>query len=210
MPAFVQLEQPRIVVRQDGARSRDPAKLEKDIEVLRAALEREPGNARYAFYLAQTCRAAGRLEEARELYRRSATMASLEEERWYAVYQVARLTERLSAPEAEVDAAYLGAFAARPTRAEPLFHLARYHGERGQPALAYLFARPAAELPVPGDSLFVEPEIYRWRALDEMCLAAAACGARDAARWAAERLLHENRLPERERARVEGNLAKLR
>ena len=210
MPAFVQLDWPRIVVRQDGARSRDPLKFEKDLEVLRAALARDPQNARDTFYLAQTYRAAGRLEEARDAYRRRTTLAGLEEERWYATYQVARISERLGATEGEVQAAYLAAFAARPTRAEPLFHLARFHGERGQAALAYLFARPAAEMPPTADSLFVEEEIYRWRALDEMCLAAAACGARDAARWAAERLLRENRLPERERARVEGNLARLR
>ena len=210
MPAFAQLDWPRILVRQDGARSRDPRKFEKDAEVLRAAFEQDPQNARNAFYLAQTYRLAGRLEEARDVYRHRAGLAGLEEERWYAVYQVARLTERLGAPEGEIQSAYLAAYALRPTRAEPLFHLARYHGERGHAALAYLFARPAAEMPSPGDSLFVEAEIYRWRALDEMCLAAAGCGARDAARWAAERLLGENRLPDTERARVEGNLSRLR
>ena len=120
------------------------------------------------------------------------------------------MAERVQAPAGEIQAAYLEAYRLRPRRAEPLFHLARFHAERNEPALAYLFARPAAELPPPADTLFIEEEIYRWRALDEMCLAAAACGARDAARWAAERLLRENRLPQGERARVEGNLAKLR
>ena len=209
-PTFTQLDWPRILVRQDGARSRDPRKLEKDAAVLREALAREPGNTRYAFYLAQTYRTAGALALARDAYRARSRMEGLAEERWYALYQLGRLAEKLGAPAGEVQAAYLEAFGARPIRAEPLFHLARYHGERGEPALSYLFARPAAEIALPPDMLFVEDEIYRWRALDEMCLAAAACGARDAARWAAQRLLGENRLPEGERARVTGNLARLR
>src|SRR5947209_12275693 len=77
---FAQLEWPRIVVRQDGARSRDPAKLEKDAQVLREALAREPGNARYAFYLAQTYRNAGDLARAREAYWHRFRMPGWEEE----------------------------------------------------------------------------------------------------------------------------------
>ena len=208
--AFAQLDWPRIVVRQDGARSRDPRKLEKDARVLREALEREPQNARYAFYLAQTYRNAGDLQRAREAYWRRFQMAGWEEETWYAAYQVARLTERMGASAADVQAAYLLAFHQRPTRAEPLYHLARYHGERGQFALAFLFARPAAEMALPADSLFVEEDVYRWRALDEMSVAAAAVGARDAALWAANRLLTQGQLPPSELARVQANVARLR
>jgi glycosyltransferase involved in cell wall biosynthesis len=207
---FVQLDWPRIVVRQDGARSRDPRKLHKDIEVLREAIGREPQNARHVFYLAQTYRDVGELERARETYWQRSRMQGWHEEAWYSIYQVARMTERLAASTPEVQAAYLYAFHQRPTRAEPLFHLGRYHNERGEHALAYVFARPAAEMGPPPDSLFVEEEVYRWRALDEMSLAAAACGARAAAQWAMERLLREGHLPSTEVARVRANLARLR
>ena len=206
---FAQLEWPRILVRQDGARSRDPKKLEKDAQVLREALAREPGNARYAFYLAQSLRDAGDLAGAQAAYRRRWDMGGWDEERWYALYQVARIAERLGQPAAEVQAAYLFAFHQRPSRAEPLFHLARFHAERGEFALAYLFARPAAEMRPAGDVLFVEDEIYRWRALDEMSVAAAAVGANDAALWALGRLAREGQVPEPELPRVRKNLERL-
>ncbi|HXS53127.1 MAG TPA: glycosyltransferase [Usitatibacter sp.] len=206
---FALLDWPRIVVRQDGARSRDPGKLDKDIQVLRAALAREPGNTRYAFYLAQTLRDAGDLAGALEAYRQRWNMEGWDEERWYALYQVARMTERLGANVGEVQAAYLAAYRERPSRAEPLFNLARFHAERGDSALAYLFARPAAEMRPPADLLFVEDEIYRWRALDEMSVAAAAVGANDAALWALGRLAREGHVPAHELPRIRKNLERL-
>ena len=206
---FVQLEWPRILVRQDGARSRDPKKLEKDAQVLREALEREPGNGRYAFYLAQSLRDAGDLQAAHDAYQHRWDMGGWDEERWYALYQVARMTERLGRPVPEVQTAYLLAYHHRPSRAEPLFHLARFHAEHGESALAYLFARPAAEMRTPADVLFIEDEIYRWRALDEMSVAAAAIGANDAALWALGRLAREGHLPEAELPRIRKNLERL-
>jgi tetratricopeptide (TPR) repeat protein len=206
---FVQLEWPRILVRQDGARSRDPKKLEKDAQVLREALEKDPGNARYAFYLAQSLRDAGDLKGAQDAYRHRWEMGGWDEERWYALYQVARVTERLGLPVTDVQAAYLLAYQNRPSRAEPLFHLARFHAERNDFALAYLFARPAAELRPPRDVLFVEDEIYRWRALDEMSVAAAAVGANEAALWALGRLAREGQVPEPELPRIRKNFERL-
>ncbi len=47
--------------RHEGARSRDPETFRKDAAVLEEALKQEPGNARYAFYLAQSWRDAGDL-----------------------------------------------------------------------------------------------------------------------------------------------------
>jgi glycosyltransferase involved in cell wall biosynthesis len=208
-PGFMQLEWPRIVVRQDGARSADPRKLEKDIGVLREALAREPGNARYAFYLAQTLRDAGDLQGAREAYWNRWRMGGWDEEAWYALYQCARLAERLGASVPEVQAAYLFAYHQRPTRAEPLHHLARFHAARGEFALAFLFARPAAEMGLPADVLFVEEDVYRWRALDEMSVAAAAVNARDAALWALGRLVREGQVPPAELGRVQANLKRL-
>ncbi|MCU7376357.1 hypothetical protein PEC18_37725 [Paucibacter sp. O1-1] len=51
---------------------------------------------------------------------------AVDEEAWYAAFQVAVLLERLDAPGPEVVAAYRAAYAARICRAEPLCELARY------------------------------------------------------------------------------------
>lgn len=202
----VPLPGPWIEVFHEGARSHDPQTYEKDAAILEAALEREPGNSRYAFYLAQSLKDAGQLERALAAFRHRATMPGWDEETWSARYQAAQLAERLAYPPAEVQRAYLEAWNARPTRAEPLVALARWHRERQEWPLAHLFARTAASVPVPDDRLFVEEAVYAWRALDELAISAWYTGARDEGRRAAEQLVAERRYPDSEHVRIARNL----
>ncbi len=205
--SFALLEGPWIEQRHEGARSRDPETYRKDAETLEAALAREPGNTRYLFYLAQSLRDAGETRRARDVFRRRAEMGGWDEEAWYARYQAALLDERLGESAATVQHAYLAAFQARPTRAEPLVELARFHRERQQFPLALLYARQAARMPRPPDRLFVDEAVYAWRALDELAIAGWYAGARDEGRVAAQRLLAENRFPDAQRPRIEANWA---
>jgi hypothetical protein len=202
---IVPLPGPWIDVFHEGARSRDPQTYLKDAAILEAALVKEPGNARYAFYLAQSLKDAGELPRALAAFRKRATMAGWEEENWQARYQAALLVERLGGPAAEVERTYLEAFNARPQRAESLVQLARWHRLRQEWPLALMFARAAAAIPRPADQLFVDDASYAWRALDELTIAAWYAGARDEGRQAAERLLAERRFPASERERIEKN-----
>jgi hypothetical protein len=202
---IVPLPGPWIDVFHEGARSRDPQTYLKDAAILEAALVKEPSNARYAFYLAQSLRDAGELPRALAAFRKRATMAGWEEENWQARYQAALLVERLGGPAAEVERTYLEAFNARPQRAESLVQLARWHRLRQEWPLALMFARAAAAIPRPADQLFVDDASYAWRALDELTIAAWYAGARDEGRQAAERLLAERRFPASERERIEKN-----
>ena len=206
------VEQPRIPgfwidVRAEGARSRDPRKFEKDAAVLEAALRREPGNARYAFYLAQSYRDAGRAAEARAWYEKRAAMGGWDEEAWYARLQAARLAAALGEEPAAVTRAYLAAYEARPTRAEPLVDLARYLRLRGEMHGAYLFACTACGIARPPDRLFVDAPAHGWAARDERALAAYYTGRIDEARDLWEGLLQGGQLPEGERGRIEANLS---
>lgn len=203
---ILQLAWPHIVVAHDGARARDPGTYANDADILERALADEPDNARYAFYLAQSYRDAGRLQESLAAYRRRATMAGWAEEAWFSLYQIGVLSERLGLAPGEVSRAYLDAWQYRPTRAEPLCQLARYHRERREFALGYLYARQAATIPRPPDMLFVDEGAYTWRALDELGTCAFYVGASVDGRRAIERLLSEGKLPASERARVESNL----
>ena len=203
------LPAPAIVVAHDGARARDPDTYLKDIALLEAALAEQPGHARYTYYLAQSLRDAGRLAEARATYLRRADMGGWDEEAWHARYQAAVLAERLQdAPEA-VRAAYLTAYEARPTRAEPLVHLARWHRLRQEYAQASLYAQHAAALPQPADRLFVEPAVYRWQALDELAVSAyyvPSNAMRQAGVQAMQRLLAQlPNLPPEMKVRVQQN-----
>ena len=81
--APVQLDWPRITVRQDGARSRDPNKFAKDLLTPETALKGEPD-------LAQTLAQMGRLSEAKDAHWRRWQMGGSKEDAWYSLYQVAR------------------------------------------------------------------------------------------------------------------------
>ncbi len=203
---FVPLPGPWVDVHHEGARSRDPQTYLKDVAILETALAREPGNARYAFYLAQSLKDAGLLERALAAFRHRVTMNGWDEETWQACYQAAQLVERLGQPPAAVERAYLEAFNLRPSRAEPLVQLAPWHRQRNECPLALLFARAAVALPRPADQLFVEDAVYAWKADDELSIAAWYAGARDEGRQAVERLVAARRFPASERERIEKNL----
>ena len=193
----------------DGARSQRPAaeKYADDARVLARALAQEPDNARYAFYLAQSLRDAGRLAEARAAYHHRIGMGGWDQEVYWSHLEVAMLGEREGLPEAEVVQAYLAAYQNRPARAESLCHLARYQRERQRHALALLFARQAAALPRPDDVLFVDASVYDWRARDELSIAAYWCGDRALSARLCRELLDDPRLPAEQRERVRRNLA---
>ncbi len=193
------------MVTHDGARSRDPDTYRKDAAVLEQALQEEPENARYAFYLAQSWRDAGEPGKARAAYFQRAAMRGWDQETWMALYEGGRMSEAIKAPIGEIRAAYLAAYQFRPSRAEPLYQLARLHRERGEYALAYLFARQAATIPYPADLLFVDAPVYLWRSLDELSVAASYVGAIEEGKAITQRLL-EQELPEEHRPRIEANL----
>ncbi len=190
----------------DSARNRCPAKEKylRDAEVLKSALVREPDNARYCFYLAQSLRDAGETKRALQAYRRRAKMGGWAEEVYCAMFEVARLSERTGAAVPEIVEAYLQAWNYRPRRAEPLCELARLFRQAGKHAVAHLFAQRAASMPRPDDRLFVDSGVYRWRALDELSVASYWIGDPDTATRLTNRLL-DGELPAHERPRIERN-----
>jgi len=200
------LDGPTIRGTREGARNADPQKYLKDAAILERALGEDPGNCRYQFYLAQSYRDAGRLEQSLEAYRRRAVMGGWEEEVWYSLFEAARLQESLQRPAEAVVAAYLEAWNARPRRAEPLYHLARLFRLRNEYPLALLFAEKAIAVPRPGDMLFLDESVYRWRALDEFAVAAYWNRREQESAQASRALLDSGHLPADEVARVEANL----
>lgn len=191
--------------RHEGARSRDPDTFRKDAAILEKALQKEPDNVRYAFYLAQSWRDAGEPAKARQAYLDRAQMGGWAEEVWYSLYQVAVLTERLQGTDAQIRDAYLSAYEYRPTRVEPLVALARWHNRRKDWAMGQLYARAAMSLPLPADILFMDEGMYRWGAMDEASVSAYWLGDHLENFRLAMHLLDNDLLPESERLRVETN-----
>lgn len=194
------------VISNDGARAKNPDRFRHDAELIEAALREEPDNRRYAFYLGQSYRDAGMPEEALAAYERRAAMGGWEEEVYNALYEAARLRERLKQPFDHVHAAYLKAYESRPRRAEALHDLARYCRFQKRFALGRAYALAATQIPRPDDSLFVGDSVYAWRAKDELAVSAYHCGDLALARRLNEELLASGHLPPAERARIEDNL----
>lgn len=200
----------RIVARTQGARNLGITPIEKytkDAELLEKALETEPGNARYQFYLAQSYFDSQQWEKAEAAYQKRAEMGGWEEEIYYSLYRVAISMSMQNKPWEDIQQAFLMAYNSRPIRAEPLFHIAQiYRTKFNKPALAYLFAKMAAEIPFPAnDILFVPDIIYKFGILDEIAATAYYAGQPVIGHMACKKLLTEGRVPPKELARIQAN-----
>ncbi len=183
-------------------------KYSSDAEVLKKALEDEPDNHRYMFYLGQSYFDSQQWEKAFEAYKVRVQAGGWEEEQWYSAYRMAIIASIEGRDWAETSQLYLQAYAMRPSRAEPLWQLARIHRqEREEPRIAYLYAKTACEIKYPeGDILFISSDVYNWQALDEF--AACAFYNHDFVRGyhACESLLKSQNVPESEHERIKKNM----
>jgi glycosyltransferase involved in cell wall biosynthesis len=199
----------QIKVNHDGARSRDPDTYRRDAELLQSELQIDPSDTRSAFYLAQSYRDAGLYHQSFEAYTHRAEMGGFPEEVWYSLYQMAALEERFDSAvtnPGKVSHAYLRAFQSRPTRAEPLIRLARYHRLRKEYELAYIYARRAVDIHEPDDLLFIERDVYAWRSYDELAVAASYTQYKNSTgKWAMQSLLNDKLYPPTEEARISDN-----
>jgi glycosyltransferase involved in cell wall biosynthesis len=135
-------------------------KFVRDARLLEEGLQDEPSNVRYMFYLGQTYHCLGRHKDAIRLYKQRAKAGAWIEEQWYSLYMIGQ--SYLSLGDAPTFEKYmLKAYALRPSRAEPLYKLAKYFREQGQHYKAYQYIQLGKSIPMSTDSLFVEPNVYK-------------------------------------------------
>ena len=180
-----------------GCRSRDNAKYEKDALVLEKALEKEPYNSRYVFYLAQSYRDAEKPELAIKNYLRRISMGGWDQEVFWSKYQIALLQEGLGKDAETVINAYMDAYNYRPTRVEPLCRLATYFRTKENYLLGYLVASQALSLPKTEDILMVETWAYDYWLQIEKLMCAQKIGKYEEVYHLAVQLLSSPNCPER-------------
>jgi len=151
-------------------------KFTRDIKLLETALAGEPNNTRYLFYLAQSYANLGDFAGAITYYQKRAEAGGWDEERWYAMYQLAVMYEKSGAATEVVTDAYLRAYECRPSRAEPLYHLAKMMRDKQRCSLALLYIERALKIPYPADILFIEKTVYEYLALFEYAICAHYAG----------------------------------
>lgn len=145
---------------QDGHRFQDPDKYLKDAAILKKALETDPHNSRYVFYLAISYGNAHKHALAIQTHAQRATMGGCEEEVFMSLYIIGGLQDLLNYPSQTVIQSYTKAYLFRPTRAEPLFWLAKHYEKQGNYLMGYLIAEFALKIPLPQDNLWVQYGIY--------------------------------------------------
>jgi len=151
-------------------------KYANDAKILEKALEKDPTNTRYMFYLAQSFRDSGQNLKALDAYENRVNAGGWPEEVYYSLYMIARIKERLGRTPDEIILAYSKAWEFRPERLEAAFHCMRKLREQGRWVLAFTYGSMALKNPGTADILFVEPEIWEWRLLDEFSLCAFHTG----------------------------------
>ena len=190
----------------DGARRVSGRKYVEDARILEQALQADPGNTRYQFYLAQSYRDGSLLDKALAAYAKRAGMGGWDEEVYCSLLQMAQLKEGNGASPGDIADAYLEAYNYRPTRAEAPCELARYFRTRQRHVLARDFARIATGIVQPNDRLFMDQTVYDWRARDELSIALYWCNDREESARLCRELLADPRLPREQHDRVTRNL----
>jgi len=156
------------VHRDRGTRTGDEwkARWERDLVLLNKDRTDDPADPRPYFYLGQTHECLGQHAQALAFFERRAELGGYFDEVYEAKWRIAKMMENLKRPWAEIQQAYLEAYAFDPRRAEPLHAIADHWHGKDKHAITRIFARPAAELPKPPTDLFLDEEVYKWRAAD--------------------------------------------
>lgn len=173
-------------------------KFERDIKLLTTALETEPENPRTVFYLAQSYKDIDDYQNALSWYRRRVELDGWEEERWYAMYQCARMQENLDETWDLVLESYLKAFEFRPQRLESIYAIVKHYREEEAFALGYLYSSliSFALIYPQNDHLFIERPVYDYLLLLEHGVCAYSTGRPAEAITAFNKVLDQEELPD--------------
>ena len=128
------------------------------------------------------------------------------EDVFIAKLRIAQSLENLHMPWPDVQDAYMQAWELRPTRAEPFYCIARHFRAEGRYQVGHLFARLAADIPLPPEDMVIhDPAVYSWRATDEQAVCAARLGHHHEAFTLCRRLLAQADIADEDRHRIAAN-----
>lgn len=191
---------------REGARAHDPNTFRRDALMLEAALLEDPDDTRSVFYLAQSYRDAEDYDLAIRYYEQRVSMAGWREEVFISLYQIALAKKARGDAWQDCLDAFLRAQAHTPSRVEPLYQIGIHYAREKNWPLAWLFLENAArDVQVDPHSLFLESDIYEWRAKMEAAVAAFWMDRHEEAVALNDAVLSSGGLPDRWRTRVETN-----
>lgn len=179
----------------EGARGQDPKKYLKDAEVLEKALEKEPNNTRYIYYLAASYYNAGVFEKALSNFQKRTALEPGRmgsEEIYNSLYFIGCIQLALKADLKTIIDSFSLAHLYSPARAEPLYQLGSYLIEQNALLLADLVLQKALQLQPPSHpsgANYVITWIYDWGVLHRSAECAFKLGRYPEAKEALQKLI---------------------
>lgn len=164
---------------KDGGSKAD--KFDRDIRLLTNALQLEPDNSRYVFYLANSYHDCGRFEEAIEHYKKRSTMGGYSQEVWYSFYRIGLSWFKLNEPEKAI-CAFLEAYNENKDRLENIYEIIKYYRIQGKQKVAYTFYELAEKVLQKKNNrsnyLFLHKEVYDYKIYYEYSILACYNGVK--------------------------------
>jgi glycosyltransferase involved in cell wall biosynthesis len=182
-------------------------KFERDIRLLTQGLLDEPNNVRYMFYLAQSYTDIGDYPKGIEWYTKRINAGGWYEEIYYSYYRIGKIHELMNSPWPDIEKAYMAAWKFLPSRAEPLYELAKYCRNHEMHERGYKFAKIGSTIPFPQDQmLFISQNVYKYEIIDEMAICAYYIGKYNECINICERIIKDGHIPECQIPRIQKNI----
>jgi glycosyltransferase involved in cell wall biosynthesis len=161
-------------------RDKTVARWSRDVVLLAEEFEKNPTDARSAFYLAQTLSWLGRWDEAYAAYRRRIFLEGWWEEVYESKMGLAKCAEQLGKSLDEVIRLFMDAYNYAPSRAEPLYEAAFRCMVADRRPEAFMYAKRGTEICKPTNvRLAMDSSIYDWRLHDVVASTAGWVGCLD-------------------------------
>jgi tetratricopeptide (TPR) repeat protein len=180
---------PGVVVNRDrGARSDEEwrTRWTRDLDLLNRDRAEDPSDPRPYFYLGQTHECLGQYTQALAFFERRAEMGGYFDEVFEAKLRVGKMKAKLDRPWSEIQQAYLEAYAHDPRRAEPLYEISDHWYGKEVHAISRIFAVAAAETSKPPTDLFLDEDVYTWKAADRAAISSFYAGHKEDSRYWAD------------------------
>jgi predicted GH43/DUF377 family glycosyl hydrolase len=172
----------------------------RDLDLLNRDRTDDPSDPRPYFYLGQTHECLGEHAQALTFFERRAEMGGYFDEVYEAKFRIAKMMQAIDRPWADVQQKFLEAHAHDPRRAEPLYAISEHWYNKGQHHISRIFATAAAELPKPPTDLFLDEEIYSWKAADRASISSYYAGWKEDGRYYADQAVRARPNDERLRS----------
>jgi glycosyltransferase involved in cell wall biosynthesis len=193
--------------RRLGDRNKVGDKYSRDAQILEKGLIKEPDNVRYMFYLAQSYMDACIFDKAIYWYKKRVEKGQWFEEVYYSLYRIATCMEKKGEPWIEVEKAFIVAWKNLPSRAEPLYEIAKHYRLANDFETGYKYAKLASKIPFPKDQLlFIFKSVYDYQVLDELSICAYYIGKHHENIEICQKLIKENLISEQDMKRVQMNM----